>query len=283
MIISALKLELKKLFSRPRTYLGLIGAALIPLTIIIIFNFKDPTPFIEKALGEMFTLSGSILNGYLVSLITLNHGSINFFIPVLIVLVVGELIAGERQEGTLRLVLSRPINRRQFLATKLIVATLYTLILFVIMIIIGLGIGLLNFGSGSLFITGLFVGNEGWFNILNGSQAFQRLLIVYGAAFFILMTITSFSFFLSTILKNPVTAIIFPLVLIIFFRIISAFPFLKEIRPFLFTTYMDLWVDLLAPDIPWKNIMKSMFILNIHTLIFILSSFIIFNKKDITS
>lgn len=282
MILPGLSIELKKLFRRPRTYLGLFGAALIPLTIIIIFQFKDPTPFIEKALGEMFTLSGSILNGYLVSLITLNHGTINFFLPVLIVLVVGELIAGERQEGTLRLLLSRPIQRRQLLTAKFITAVLYTLLLFVIMAGIGLGIGLLVFGKGSLFITGLFLGNEGWFNILDSTAALQRLLIVYGASFLILLTITSFSFFLSSLLKNPVAAIVSPLVLIIFFRIIAAFPFLQEIKPYLFTSHMDLWVDLLAPEIPWREIGKSMLILNIHSVFFIIGSFLVFNKKDIT-
>ena len=277
MISSILNVELKKLFNRPRTYLGLFGASLIPITIIIIFQFKDPTPFIEKALGEMFTLSGSILNGYLVSLITLNHGTINFFVPVLIVLVVGELIAGERQEGTLRLVLSRPIQRRELLAAKFITAILYTLLLFIIMISIGLGLGIIIFGKGSLFITGLFLGNEGWFNILDSSAALYRLLMVYGVSFIILLTITSLSFFLSSILKNPVTAIIFPLVLIIFFRIIAAFPFLEGIRPYLFTTHMDLWVDLLAPEIPWKDISTSLVILALHSLTFILGSFIVFN------
>lgn len=283
MILSSLGIELKKLFSRPRTYLGLIGAGLIPLTIIIIFQFKDPTPFIAKTLGNMFTLSGSILNGYLVSLITLNHGTINFFLPVLIVLVVGELIAGECQEGTIRLLLSRPIQRYQLLTAKLISAVIYTLLLFLIMIAIGLGIGLLVFGQGSLFITGFFLGNDGWFNVLDSGAALQRLLMVYGASFLILLTVTSFSFFLSSILRNPITAIIFPLVLIIFFRIISAFPFLSEIKPYLFTTYMDLWVDLLAPEIPWKEIARSMSILIIHSGLFIAGSFIIFSKKDIIS
>lgn len=283
MIWSSLTIELKKMFKRPRTYLGLIGAALIPLTVIIIFQFKDPTPFIASALGEMFTLSGSILNGYLVSLVTLNHGTVNFFVPVLIVLVVGELIAGESQEGTIRLILSRPIQRYQWLTAKLISAIIYTFLLFVIMITIGLGAGLIIFGEGSLFITGLFLGNEGWFNILESETALTRLLMVYGAAFLILLTVTAFSFFLSSILRNPVAAIISPLVLIIFLRIISAFPFLEEIKPYLFTTHMDLWVDILAPEIPWKEIANSMLILTIHSLTFILGSFVIFNKKDILS
>jgi ABC-2 type transport system permease protein len=283
MIWILINIELRKMFYKARTYLGISGAVLIPLTVIIIFYFKDPTPFIARALGNMFTLSGSILNGYLVSLITINQGTMNFFLPVLIVLVVGEIIAGEYQEGTLRLILSRPINRSHFIISKLISASVYTFILMLIMLTISLGGGLLAYGDGSLFITGLFFGDEGWFNILNSSEALNRLLIVYGAAFLVLLTITSLTFFLSSILNNPVSAMIFPLVLIIFFRILSGFPFLSEVKPYLFTTYMDLWVDLLAPEIPWREILKSALILMAHSTIFILGSFYFFNHKDILS
>jgi ABC-2 type transport system permease protein len=276
-------IEIKKMFHKPRTYFGFFGAALIPLTVIIIFYFKDPTPFIAKILGNMFTLSGSILNGYLVSLVTINQGTMNFFLPVLIVLVTGEIIAGENQDGTLRLIISHPIHRYHFIISKLISVSIYTLILILIMITIGLGGGLLIYGDGSLFVTGLFLGNEGWFNILNSQAALNRLLMVYGAAFLVLLTITFLTFFLSSILNNPIVAMIFPLVLIIFFRIISSFPFLSEIKPYLFTSYMDLWVDILAPKIAWQKILNSALILLAHSLIFILGSFYFFNRKDILS
>ncbi|MGB4045184.1 MAG: ABC transporter permease, partial [Halanaerobiales bacterium] len=152
MVWTLINIEITKMFRKPRTYLGFIGAALIPLTVIIIFIYKDPTPFVDKILGEMFTLSGSILNGYLVSLVTINHATINFFLPVLVVLVVGEIVAGEEQEGTLRLILSRPVNRTYFLISKLISSLIYTFLLVLIMVIVGLGGGLLVFGKGSLLV-----------------------------------------------------------------------------------------------------------------------------------
>src|SRR5690554_2573037 len=272
MLWTLISIETKKMFRRPRTYLGFAGAALIPLTVMIIFYFKDPTPFIAKLLGNMFTLSGSILNGYLVSLLTINQGTMNFFLPVLIVLVVGEIIAGEEHEGTIRLILSRPINRGYFIGSKFILAVIYNFILVLIMLLVGLGGGLMAYGKGSLFVSGLFLGNEGWFNILNPSEAFIRLLMVYGGSFLVLLTVTSLTFFLSSILKNPIGAMIFPLVLIIFFRIISSFPFLTEIKPYLFTTHMDLWVDILAPKIDWTEIANSALILMLHSMVFIIGS-----------
>jgi len=283
MIWTLTGIEIKKMFYKPRTYLGLAGAALIPLTVMIIFYFKDPTPFIAKLLGTMFTLSGSILNGYLVSSITINHGTMNFFLPVLIVLVVGEIIAGEDQEGTLRLILSRPVYRSHFIIAKLISGVVYTFILILIMVLTGLGGGLQAYGKGSLFVSGLFFGNEGWFNILNSAEALDRLLMVYGAAFLVLLTITFLTFFLSSILKNPIAAMIFPLVLIIFFRILSSFPFLSEVKPYLFTTHMDLWVEFLAPEIAWPKIFNSALILTVHNIFFILGSFYLFTRKDILS
>lgn len=271
------------MFHRPRTYLGLTGAALIPITIIIIFLFRDPTPFLAKALGRTFTLSGSVLNGYLVALTTLNQGTMNFFAPVLIVLVAGEIVAGESQEGTLRLILTRPVMRYKFLLAKLLTVCIYTMLIFVVMLIIGLGVSLLIFGEGSLFVVGLFLGNVGWFNILNSGTALTRILMVYGISFLILLTVTTFSFFLSSILKNPIAAMIFPLVVVIFLRIVSAFPFLQELKPFFFTTHMDVWINLLSPKIDWNQVFKSMSILGLHTLTFIGASLYGFHRRDILS
>ena len=283
MVWTLINIEISKMFRKPRTYLGFIGAAIIPLTVIIIFSYKDPTSFVAKILGEMFTLSGSILNGYLVSLVTINHASINFFLPVLVVLVVGEIVAGEEQEGTLRLILSRPVNRAYFLLSKLISALIYTFLLVLIMVIVGLGGGLLVFDKGSILVSGFLLGDEGWFNILNSAEAMRRLLMVYGGAFLVILTITFMCFFLSSILKNPIGAMIFPLILVIFLQIISSFPFFSEIKPYLFTTYMDLWVDILAPEIPWKDILNSGLILLSHSLLFIIGSFYYFTRKDILS
>jgi len=280
---SLVKIELSKMFHRPRTYIGLLGAALIPAAIIIIFCFRDPTPFLAKALGNMFTLSGSVRNGYLVALTVLNQGTMNFFAPVLVVLVAGEIIAGEREQGTLKMLLTRPIHRNQLLIAKLITVCIYTLLLVVIMAVIGIGIGTLIFGQGSLFVSGLFFGEEGWFNIVNPGEALWKLLIVYGLAFLVMLTITTFSFLLSTGLTSPVAATVLPLVTIIFFRIISNFPYLEEIKPFLFTTHMDVWIDILAPRIEWGKIMKSLGILGVHALTFTGASILIFHRKDVLS
>lgn len=107
----------------------------------------------------------------------------------------GEIVAGEEQEGTLRLILSRPVNRAYFLLSKLISALIYTFLLVLIMVIVGLGGGLLVFDKGSLLVSGLLLGDEGWFNILNSAEAMRRLLMVYGGAFLVILTITFMCFF----------------------------------------------------------------------------------------
>lgn len=281
MIGSLIIIEFKKMIHRPRTYLGLVGAALIPMIVIVIFCFNDPTSLFASALGNMYAMAGSILNGYFVSLISLNHGTINFFLPVLIVLVAGEIVSGESQEGTLRVVMTQPVSRLHFLGAKLVTVFIYTLILVVILAAVGLGLGILIFGNGSLLISSIFIGNLDWINILNSSDALIRLLMVFIAVYLLLLTVTSFSFFLSTVLKNPVAAMLFPLFIIILLRIISAFPYMERVKPYLFTTHMDFWVCLLAPIIPWISILKAFSILAVHTGLFVLASFLTFKRKDI--
>ena len=44
MVWTLINIEISKMFWKPRTYLGFIGAAIIPLTVIIIFSYKDQPP-----------------------------------------------------------------------------------------------------------------------------------------------------------------------------------------------------------------------------------------------
>jgi ABC-type transport system involved in multi-copper enzyme maturation permease subunit len=98
-------------------------------------------------------------------------------------------------------------------------------------------------------------------------------------------TVASLAFFLSTLAENSLGPVIGTMAIVIACLIISKTPFqfFKEIRPFLFTTYVDGWLKAFQEPIPWNEIITSSFVLAIYLLGFFLLSLVVFNRKDILS
>ncbi len=121
-----LQIELFKIFKRPRTYISF--AAITALIGIIQLGLKvDGNSYVAFMLRDLsaFNIEGNVLNGYLVCFIILQLLLIH--VPLLITLVSADLISGEANMGTLRLLLTKPISRTEVVLAKFLAATIYTL------------------------------------------------------------------------------------------------------------------------------------------------------------
>src|SRR5579863_6374948 len=90
------KIELLKIFRKPRTYIsfGAIAAMVIIIQIALKFDGRSYIEFITGSLNESLDIPyTNILNGYFVCFIILNLLLIH--IPLLIALVAGDSIAGK--------------------------------------------------------------------------------------------------------------------------------------------------------------------------------------------
>ncbi len=145
-----LKIELYKIFKRPRTYISF--AAVAALVGVIQFGLKvDGDAYIEFMLREVsvsLDVEGKVLNGYLVCFIILQLLLVH--VPLLITIISGDLISGEANMGTLRLLLTKPISRTEVVLAKFGAASIYTLALLLWMTLLGLLLSLLIFGSGDM-------------------------------------------------------------------------------------------------------------------------------------
>ena len=109
-----LQIELYKIFKRPRTYIAfaVITAIILLIQIALFFGGGEYVGLIMSGLNETFEApSHEIMNGYLVSYIILNLLLIH--VPILVALVAGDIVAGEANMGTLRLIVIKPISRTQ--------------------------------------------------------------------------------------------------------------------------------------------------------------------------
>jgi ABC-2 type transport system permease protein len=121
-----LQIEIYKIFKRPRTYIAfaVIGFIILLIQVALKFGGEEYVSFLMSGVNESFEVpTKQILNGYLVCYIILNLLLIH--VPILVALIAGDMISGEANMGTLRLLVSKPVSRTQLLLIKFMAASLY--------------------------------------------------------------------------------------------------------------------------------------------------------------
>jgi ABC-2 type transport system permease protein len=213
-------------------------------------------------------------------------------VPLLIALVGGDMIAGEANMGTLRLLISKPISRSTLLISKFLASTIYTLLLLVWMAILSLFVSLLIFGSGDLMVFQSQVIIQ-----IPQSDVFWRYLAAFGFAAIAMTTVAALSFLLSLFAENSIGPIVAAMSIVIVCTILTTMdlPLFLSMKPFLFTSHMLGWKGFFDIQATAENsavpgsiqnlpaILRSALILVVHIVGFVASAVIIFRKKDVLS
>lgn len=276
-MINLISIELYKIFSKWRTYIGFIAIGiLIPLLQYAIYSEGDRAATMGmRNINDMFEYSGNIMNGYVVASFIL--GSLFVHIPFLLVLVGGDLMAGEATAGTFRMLVTRPVSRFQIVTSKFLAGMIYTALLIIWLAIMSLGLGVILFGTGPLISvkTKIFVFAQ--------NDVLWRFMAAYGIAALNMAVVTSLAFLLSSFVQNAIGPIITTMAIIIVFLIVSNIPvdFCRELRPYLFTNYFGGWNYFFEDPVDTKQLFKDCAVLGAHIIGFYGLALLIFQKKDI--
>ncbi len=287
-----LQIELFKIFKRPRTYISF--AAVTALVVVIQLGLKiDGNAYIEFMLRDLavsFDVQGKVLNGYLVCFIILQLLLVH--VPLLITLIAGDLISGEANMGTLRLLLSKPVSRTEVVLAKFSAAAIYTLLLLFWMAILALFVSLLIFGTGDMLNL-----KSDYIVQLKSQDILWRYIAAFGFAALAMLTVAALGFLLSMFADNSIGPIVATMSIIVVFTILSTLdiPIFNAIKPFLFTTHMIGWKGFFDVKVTGDNeaiagsvqnlgkVMQAAAILLFHVIGFLVASIIVFNKKDVLS
>jgi ABC-2 type transport system permease protein len=278
-MVTLIGIELSKIFRKWRTYIGFIAIGLI-VPIVQIALFYEGEGYINMALRNVkdnFVFVGNLLNGYLIGFFILQ--ALYIHIPFLIVLVGGDLLAGEATSGTYRMLITRPISRFSLITSKYFSGIIYTILLLVFLAFMSLGLSLFIFGGGELLVFGRKI------YIFAAGDVLWRFLLAYGFATLSLSTVLGLSFLFSSLVENAIGPIVAAMAVIIIFVILSALPIeaLEGIKPYLFTNYMADWRLFFADPIDYLDILKSAGVLFGHIVGFYLITLYLFSRKDILS
>jgi ABC-2 type transport system permease protein len=199
--------------------------------------------------------------------------------PILVALVTGDLISGEEQSGTLRLVLSRPVSRTTLVTAKFISGIVYVTLLVLFMAILSIGLGYLIFGTGDLLVMMNTV------NIFPAKDVLWRLTAAYLFGIASMSTIAALSIFLSAVTRNSLSAILGTIAIVIVLTFVSLFdiPLLNVLKPVLFSSYTTSWQDFFHYEQDILETFKDLSVLLIYIAGFYISTVIYFNRKDILS
>lgn len=274
-----IRCELGKTFRKWRTYIGFIAiAVIVPLVEIALKAQGDSVlrsmtlQFKREVLGIM-----NLLNVYFVTYFLMN--SLWVHIPFLITLGVGDQLAGEATGGTFRVILTRPVSRTRILAAKYITALLYTAALVSFLGVLSLTLGALLLGTGDLLVPGRAL------TVIPQTEALWRFVVAFLFAIWGMWCVASLTFLFSSLVENAIGPIIGTMAVIIVFFVITNVPaeLFTPIRPYLFTTYLDVWQKMMEEPVPWQDIVRSVAILGGFSVGFSAITWYIFVRKDILS
>lgn len=286
-----LQIELYKIFRRPRTYIS-FGAVAV-LIGLLQFGLKvdgqEYADFMLQNLGN-FDVQGKLLNGYMVCYIILQLMLVH--VPLLVTLVSADMISGEANVGTLRLVLSKPYSRTSIVLSKYFATCIYTLLLLIWVAVLALFLSVLIFGTSDLFLM-----KSEYIVLIKQDDVFWRYCCAFCFAYVALITVAAVGFFLSAFAENSIGPIVTTMSIIILFTVLGTLniPVFDAVNPFLFTTHMVTWKEFFDEKVNVNNeaitgsiqdmkaIIHSLIVLAVYIIGLVSATIFVIKKKDILS
>lgn len=247
--------ELRKLFARPRTWMGYGAFLTMEAVILIVYKMERSQSFMRGMLErnglEFGTYYSSLTITFTIMLLSMFLlGSIYF------ALVAGDIVAKENEDGNLRLVFARPISRLRLLLVKYTSVALFTFTFVFFVGISGYVMAVAAVGwEGGLFVMEpkmkVFAAYPEWW------EGASRLALSAAGIGISMITLSSIAFMFSCFKIKPAAATIITLTVLFVDMILQGFPFFKPYESFFVTWRMSAWVFLMEQHISWPKIIES--------------------------
>ncbi|GAA1598397.1 ABC transporter permease [Actinoplanes couchii] len=270
--------EVRRQASRRRTQLALGFMALLPVIVLLAFEFGGGRRDDDNdgggggafsSMADLATSGG--LNFALFGLAV----SASFLLVVVVALFFGDTVASEASWGSLRYLLAVPVPRARLLGVKLIVAAGYSVLALLTLVGTGLLIGTLRYGWSPL---GSTIAAE-----IPAGEGVLRLLGITAYLGTTLLVVAGLAFLLSVLTDAALGAVGGAVLLFIMSSILDQIDALGDIRSALPTHYADAWMGLLSTPVQTEDMAKGAISAVIYATIFWGAAFYRFTRKDVTS
>ena len=278
MFYRQLKNELIKLFGKKRTYIGFGAFVLVQTIMLLVFRYGQWQRNFEALLNGNGYVASEFISVLTVAVFMLIP-QIALLMPLYGTLVGGDMVAKEAEDGTLRMILSRPISRLRLLFVKWI-----TSIIFAVILVLALGVTALLMASIFFPWKGMFVfiPNE-MFSLLPMQEGLIRFGISHLALAMNAVVVVSVAFAFSCFNMKPAAATILGLSFIFMNAVMQNIPFFESYREWFITYHFNSWLLVFGDPIPWAQIVQSEIILAAVSATAFVIGTMAFQVRDIKS
>jgi ABC-2 type transport system permease protein len=261
--------ELRLVFGRRRTQVLLLVLALAPVLIGVAIHASRPRPgegppFIAQVTGNGVFLAFTALSALL-----------PLFLPLAVAVVAGETLSGEASLGTLRYLLTVPVDRTRLLLVKYVSMVIFCLAATGVIGAMGMIMGEILFPAGRM-------------TLLSGTsvslpQALGRIALIalYVAAASAALGAVGLT--VSTLTEVPVGAMAGTVGFAVVSQLLDLVPQLGSWRPYFLTHWWLAFGDILRNPIPTHDIQRGLISFAVYTIIFTSIAWARFTQRDVTS
>ncbi len=271
--------EIRKLFARKRTYIGFGAFLAIELMLLALLRLDR----VQTSVAKMIERSGYEAETYLSGL-TLGLMILLWTIVLLgslyLALISGDLVSKEIEDGTMRMILCRPVSRLAVLSQKVLAAFVYTAVLVLFISATALAAGLIDRGAGGLFV---FAPMERVFALYEFGEGLGRYALAQPFIILSLFTIAVLGFFFSCLPMKPAAATILTLSFLLIDSILKNIPYFDTIRDWFLTAQMATWVGIFQPRIPWDAMIEDYAVLLAIDATLLVLGWAVFERRDFKS
>ena len=278
MFLAQLKNELWKLFGKKRTYIGFGAFLLAQTAMMLAFKYTRWQSDFEKLLNGNGYLASEFISVLTVSVVMLIP-QIMLLMPLYATLIGGDLVAKEAEDGTLRMILSRPISRARLMFVKWTAG-----IVFAIVLVLMLNLTALGFASLLFPWKGMFVFSPGQaFCVLTAHEGLIRFLMSSAFMAVNASAMVSVAFMFSCFNMKPAAATILALSFLFVSMVMENIPFFDRYEDFFITHHFKCWLLIFRDPAPWAQICQSEIVLGAVCATAFIIGAMAFQVRDIKS
>lgn len=277
-----IRAEVAKQWRRPRTILTLTALALFTVVLTIALEATGAGGL--ERVGDVPLLIVPNRSGFSIPVIAL-ASTMKFFLPLAVAIFAGESVAGEAGWGSLRYSLAGPISRSRYLASKLVVALLLSVVAVVLVPLAALAVGTIAFGWHTFTAIDGSTSSALHSTVITLSTGAALARLVAGTAYVAagMTSIFAFAFLLSTVTTRPFAAVAGGVGLTIVSRVLNGdyLPGVAAINQYMPNNDVDLWQHLFQQPTQTAGMVHFLVLQVVYVVVFLTAAWWWFTRKDI--
>jgi ABC-2 type transport system permease protein len=270
--------ELRKLVLSRRTWVTILLIDALPTLVGVLLAVTDLGP--RPGTGPAF-LSAVLTDGTLFPLAALAI-VLPLFLPIAVAVTAGEAIAGEAQLGTLRYLQVRPVGRTRLLVAKLVSVMVFVVLTVLVVAATAYVVGVLFLGNEEV-TTGVTTGATSVSgSALSTQELVGRTLLALAYAMLCMLGVAAIALFLSTVVTTPLAAALGTMGVLVTSTVLLTLDAANVLQPYLPTRYWLAFVDLFRDPILWRDVERGVLLQVVYVVVFLGAAWANFATKDIT-